>query len=111
LTADFLHVGAFKGAAEPLTRDAPSPEMLETMNAILDQRYASMLGMLETSRRLSRAEAAAIIDEGMLPAPRALATKAVDVVEPFEAFRSGWPATPGARSGSRLIRPPIRRPQ
>jgi protease-4 len=87
VTADFLHVGAFKGAAEPLTRDAPSPEMLETMNAILDQRYASMLGMLETSRRLSRAEAAAIIDEGMLPAPRALATKAVDVVEPFEAFR------------------------
>ena len=31
--ADFLHVGAFKGAAEPLTRDAPSPEMIETLDA------------------------------------------------------------------------------
>ena len=87
LTADFLHVGAFKGAAEPLTRDAPSPEMLETMNAILDRRYQSMVDMVATSRRLTPAAVEAIIDEAMLPAPRALATKVVDVVEPWEAFR------------------------
>ena len=40
VTADFLHVGAYKGAAEPLTRDAPSQEMQETLGAILDRRYA-----------------------------------------------------------------------
>ena len=41
--ADFIHVGAYKGAAEPLTRDAPSKEMEETLGAILDRRYQTMV--------------------------------------------------------------------
>ncbi|HEV7557698.1 MAG TPA: S49 family peptidase, partial [Kofleriaceae bacterium] len=35
--ADFIHVGAYKGAAEPLTLDAPSKQMVETLDAILDR--------------------------------------------------------------------------
>ena len=48
--ADFLHVGAYKGAAEPLTRDAPSKEMEETLGAILDRRYQTMIDMIAAER-------------------------------------------------------------
>lgn len=87
VTADFVHVGAYKGAAEPLTRDAPSPEMLETMNAILDRRYQTMIDWLAASRKLSPDQAKAAIDQALFPAPEAQAAKLVDAVETFEAFR------------------------
>ncbi|MEZ4366344.1 MAG: signal peptide peptidase SppA [Kofleriaceae bacterium] len=87
VTADFLHVGAFKGAAEPLTRDAPSPEMLETLDAILDRRYQTMIDAIAASRGLSADDVRAAIDVAILPAEDALRRKLVDVVEPFEAFR------------------------
>ena len=41
---DFVHVGAFKGAAEPLTRTEPSPEMRETLAAIAeDESFVQVL--------------------------------------------------------------------
>jgi len=49
--ADFIHVGAYKGAAEPLTRDAPSQEMQETLGAILDRRYDTMVETIAAARK------------------------------------------------------------
>jgi len=85
--ADFLHVGAYKGAAEPLTRDAPSKEMLETLNAILDRRYETMVDWVTASRHLDAATAKADIDQALFPAPDALGAKLVDKVATFEEFR------------------------
>jgi protease IV len=85
--ADFLHVGAYKGAAEPLTRNAPSKEMLEVLDAILDRRYQTMTDWLVASRHLTADQAKADIDEALFPAPDALAAKLVDSVDTFEAFR------------------------
>jgi protease-4 len=88
VTADFLHVGAYKGAAEPLTRDRPSQEMEEVLGAILDQRYATMVAMVSAGRpALTPDVVKARIDEGLFPAERALAAGLVDEVTPFEAFR------------------------
>ncbi|MBK9035913.1 MAG: signal peptide peptidase SppA [Myxococcales bacterium] len=90
VTADFLHVGAYKGAAEPLTRDRPSKEMEEVLGAILDQRYQTMVAMVSESRpALSPDAVRERIDEGLFPAERALAAGLVDEVTPFEAFRDG----------------------
>src|SRR5690606_33346614 len=55
VTADFLHVGAYKGAAEPLTREAPSQEMQETLGAILDRRYQTMVEVIAQERKLAPA--------------------------------------------------------
>ncbi len=84
VTADFLHVGAYKGAAEPLTRDAPSKEMEETLAAILDRRYQTMTDVIASDRKV---DAKALVDTGLFTADAAKSAHLVDEVAPFEAFR------------------------
>ncbi len=96
IQADFLHVGAYKGAAEPLTRDAPSKEMEETIGAILDRRYATMVDTIATDRKLEPANVKSLIDTAIFPPDDAKAARLVDDVTSFEAFRddltkgAGW---------------------
>jgi protease-4 len=87
--ADFLHVGAYKGAAEPLTRDAPSKEMDETIGAILDRRYQTMVDVIAAERKLDPGAVKALIDTALFPAEPAKAARLVDDVAAFEAFRDG----------------------
>jgi protease-4 len=87
VTADFLHVGAYKGAAEPLTRNEPSQEMRETLGAILDRRYQTMVDVISKERKLDPAVTKAAIDTALFPSEQALAAKLVDQVTSFEAFR------------------------
>lgn len=87
VTADFLHVGAYKGAAEPLTRDAPSAEMQETLGAILDRRYQTMVDVIAAERKLAPDVVKGLIDTGLFPSQHALTAKLVDAVTSFEAFR------------------------
>jgi protease-4 len=85
--ADFLHVGAYKGAAEPLTRDTPSKEMEETLNAILDRRYQTMVDVIATERKLEPKAVQQLIDTALFPAEEAKAARLVDEVVAFEEFR------------------------
>lgn len=85
--ADFIHVGAYKGAAEPLTRDAPSKEMQETINAILDRHYETTVDIVALDRKLDPGVVRGLIDTALFPSPQALAAKLVDEVVPFEQFR------------------------
>lgn len=87
VTADFLHVGAFKGAAEPLTRDTPSPEMQVTLGEILDRRYQTMIDVISAERKLAPAAVKALIDTALFPSEHAKTAKLVDEVTSFEAFR------------------------
>ena len=87
ITADFLHVGAYKGAAEPLTRDAPSKEMEETLGAILDRRYQTMVEVIAADRKLDANAVKGLIDQALFPSEQAKAAKLVDDVASFEAFR------------------------
>ena len=95
ITADFLHVGAYKGAAEPLTRDRPSKEMEETIGAILDRHYATLVETIAASRKLPADAVKGLIDEALFTADKALAAKLVDAVEPFETFRDAAAAGAG----------------
>lgn len=96
LFADFVHVGAFKGAAEPLTRRDPSPAMLETLGAIVDQMYTSLIDALVERRGLTREAAIATIDKAMYFGEAAITASLVDAVKPWETFRdeaagsTGW---------------------
>jgi protease-4 len=87
VTADFLHVGAFKGAAEPLTRDAPSPEMLETLGAIVERRWATQLDAIGSARGLDHEAAVAAMDRGLFVGEDAVASKLVDEVSTWQSFR------------------------
>ena len=84
---DFVHVGAFKGAAEPLTRREPSKEMLATLGAIIDQMYESLIAAVGEGRGLSREQTIAAIDQAMFFGEAAVLAKLVDVVAPWESFR------------------------
>ena len=82
--ADFLHVGAYKGAAEPLTRNAPSPEARRTLGEILDEMYATLVEGIAEGRRLDTARVRALIDTAVFPADDALGARLVDRVAVFE---------------------------
>ncbi len=99
--ADFLHVGAYKGAAEPLTRDAPSPEMETTLKDILDRHYETMVSVIEKDRKLDRKTVEGLIDTGLFASEQARAAKLVDEVGSFEAFRGdkAWTAIETDTSG------------
>ena len=85
--ADFLHVGAYKGAAEPLTRDAPSKEMEETLGDILDRRYVTMVDVIAKDRHLEPAAVKTLIDDALYSSEQAKGAKLVDEVASFETFR------------------------
>ncbi|MBA3392927.1 MAG: signal peptide peptidase SppA [Deltaproteobacteria bacterium] len=84
--ADFLHVGAYKGAAEPLTRDEPSQETRETIGAILDRHYATTIDIVAQDRKLEPATVKTLVDTALFPSPQAKEAKLVDEVTSFEAF-------------------------
>lgn len=85
--ADFTHVGAFKGAAEPLTRSAPSKEMLTTLDAIVDQAYLTQRRGLIEGRRFDDARAIATIDRGIFHSEAARDAGLVDAIATFVDFR------------------------
>lgn len=87
IQADFLHIGAYKGAAEPLTRDAPSKEMQETLGAILDRRYQTMIDVIAADRKLPPATVKQLIDTAVFQPEQAQAAGLIDSLASFEALR------------------------
>jgi protease-4 len=69
--ADFIHIGDYKAAAEPVTRENFSEPVRENMNALVDGLYDEMVSTIVKDRPLSVAEAKAAIDTGLLTAAKA----------------------------------------
>lgn len=79
--ADFLHCGAYKSAAELLTREGPSEPAEENMNWLLDGLYDALVGMIADGRQTSEDKARALIDDGPYTAERALEAGLIDSVK------------------------------
>lgn len=86
IDADFLHIGAYKSAAETLTRTGPSEPAEENMNWLIDGLYESLVDMVADGRRLSAEKAKALIDDGPYTASRALEAGLIDSVEYRQEF-------------------------
>lgn len=78
--ADFIHIGAYKGAAEPYTREGFSEPVRENMNSIVDSIYDEMVTTIVKTRPLSIAQAKAAIDTGMISARHAKEMGLIDRV-------------------------------
>jgi protease-4 len=76
--ADFIHMGAYKGAAEPYTRENFSEPVRENMTALIDSMYDEMVTTIVKTRPLSIAQAKDAIDRGLLTAKRAKELGLVD---------------------------------
>jgi protease-4 len=78
---DFLQVGKFKGAEEPLTRDGPSPEARASLMSVLTDMRASWIETLATARPSATADAA---EDGPWSPPKAKEIGLVDQVGYFD---------------------------
>jgi protease-4 len=68
LSIDFLQVGKFKGAEEPITRDGPSPEARESLTGVLVDMRASWLETTSKGRAKATAD---VIEDGPYAPQRA----------------------------------------
>ncbi len=84
--ADFIHIGDFKGAAEPITRDAPSPQMMETLEGLIVRSYETQLAGMQQGRGLDEAAAKAAIDQAMVFGKGAVDSKLVDGTATWEDY-------------------------
>lgn len=84
---DMLHVGDFKGAAEPYTRDALSEPVRENMTALVDDFYDEMLTTIAADRNLKVEEVRKAVDRGLLMASEAKEAGLVDRVIYPDQFR------------------------
>jgi len=80
LQADFLRVGAYKGAFEQLTRATPTPEFDLAMDAIAGSLFESLLGLIAEARGVEPAEVEAALGRCPVLADEALEAKLVDAV-------------------------------
>ncbi|MFP4354986.1 MAG: signal peptide peptidase SppA [Phycisphaerae bacterium] len=78
LTPQFVQIGKFKGAAEPLTRTEPSDELTSEYNRLLDGLYSQMCGQFAQARSLPLEDVRKAIDQGPFDARQARKHKFVD---------------------------------
>jgi protease IV len=88
IEADFIHIGDYKGAAEPLTRDKFSDPVRENMTKLIDDLYDDMVTTIVKDRPLTIAQAKEIIDTGMITATRAKELGLIDRVAYPDTLRS-----------------------
>jgi len=86
VTADLLHIGRYKDAAEPLTATALSPESREVMNALLDDLARQLVDGIATGRKLDREKVKRLIDGGPYTATQAKNAALVDDVTTLGAY-------------------------
>jgi protease-4 len=87
IQADFIHMGAYKGAAEPFTRDNFSEPVRENMTALIDSMYDELVTTIVKNRPLSIAQAKDAIDRGLLTAKRAKELGLIDRVAYPDSLR------------------------
>ncbi len=80
IEADMMQVGAFKGAAEPYTRDGMSPEFRKQYEGLLDDIYAQMVETIAADRHLAPERVRELIDIGMFSAAEAKEAGLIDMV-------------------------------
>jgi protease-4 len=98
IDADFMHIGDFKGAAEPMTREKYSEPVRENMTALVDSLYDEMVTTVVKDRPLSVAQVKEIIDMGLVTAKQAKKLGLIDRIAYPDTLRQdlakSYDATP-----------------
>ena len=94
--ADFVHIGDFKGAAEPYTRDSLSEPVRKNMTALIDDLYDDMLATIAADRGLKVDEVRKLVDQGLLMATDAKASGLIDRIAYADEFRESLKEQYGA---------------
>jgi protease-4 len=86
--AELLQVGKYKGASEPFTRDAPSEELKQSLNGLLDDLDRTLRAHLTRAGKRSAAEVDAALEKGPYGADGALEQKLIDDISFDDEARS-----------------------
>lgn len=86
VTADMLHIGDYKGAAEPYTRTGPSDAYREQTERLIDDLYKQIVSSIAESRGVSEERAAELIDNGPYTAEWALEAGLIDEISYRQDF-------------------------
>ncbi|NOY43653.1 MAG: signal peptide peptidase SppA [Planctomycetes bacterium] len=65
LEADMMHVGTYKGAAEPLTRNSMSEPVRKNQTAMVDDLFDQLVSTIATDRQLKIDAVRGIVDRGL----------------------------------------------
>ena len=87
IEADFIHIGDYKGAAEPYTREKFSDPVRENMTSLIDDLYDDMVTTIVKDRPLSIAQAKEVIDTGIITATRAKELGLIDRIGYSDTLR------------------------
>jgi protease IV len=85
--AEMMQIGAYKGAAEPLTRSGMSPEFRKQFELVIDNYYDQMIDTIAADRKLDRGKVKDLIDEGIFTAAAAKEAGLIDRVAYLDEFR------------------------
>ena len=81
--ADYVQIGAYKGADEEYTRTGPSPEFTGELNKLMDSLYKQVVSGIAANRPLTPEAVKAAIDESLMTAQSAKERGFVDqLVDP-----------------------------
>ncbi|UCD27329.1 MAG: signal peptide peptidase SppA [Planctomycetota bacterium] len=86
IEADVEHMGAYKGSGEPYTRTAPSDEVWEMIQWLMDDLYEQMVETISEGRGIPADEVREIIDEGPYNAQEALKANLIDEIAYVDSF-------------------------
>ena len=84
--ADFIQIGDYKGAAEPLTRTGMSPEFRKQYEDVINDYYEYMAQTIATDRKLDVETVKKLIDTGLFTASQAHQAGLIDRV----AYEDEW---------------------
>ena len=87
IEADMMHVGDYKGAAEPYTRTSLSEPVRKNMTALIDDMYDEMLTTIAADRDLKVEEVRKAVNKGLLSAEEAKELGLIDRVAYPDEFR------------------------
>ncbi len=80
LQFDALQMGKYKGAAEPLTRNAMSQPLRESLDALVDDTYENLVATIAADRRLKDYQVKTLVDQGLFTAAAAKKAGMIDDV-------------------------------
>ena len=72
VTADILHEGKYKDAADSLTRNDMSPESREAMESLLGELHENLVAGIASGRKLDRKKVSELIDGGPYTASKSV---------------------------------------
>jgi protease-4 len=102
--AELLQIGKYKGAAEPFTRDAPSEELRQSLEGMLDDLDRSFRAHLSRAGARDEAAVRAVLDGGPYTAEAARSHKLVDALAYDDEARAAAKKAAGASAVRTVFR-------